>query len=254
MTQLKYHDGDRFRGAPNFRDIQPPVGNPLFWWPMINGFESDSTGFGQGTIHGAQWRRGSWAGGWGVEGDGSDDYIDTTDWRDTGDLLNGSFSIVFTLSNVSSDTAGAYWTGVQSHADHDTRLYGPVGSFGAPDGHAGFVLRDASGDNEIRGHIDESLNSLGTARIVLVKSGEQIPDDVEMWANATDKTEYSSTSGDSFGEFEHMEETVSFLCRNRGGGGDRRDFLEAVLDNVVVYDRALTEEEIEEDYRRQPWS
>ena len=241
MTQLKYHDGDRFRDAPKFRELPEPVGDPLFWWPLHAGYQSETTGFGQGTIYGAQWRRGNYAGQWALEGDGVDDYVATSDWGNFGSNMANNFSIVTTVQ-FTTDGTNEYFIGHRNSGNAWLVLTANSGSLQ-------FFIRDID-NNEIGQDTDLTYNDGEKHRAVINKTGNAASDiDIYVDSELVDSTQ---TEDENYGNVEDFEFVVFMLARNNEGSPDM--FADVNMDNVIVYDYALSQSEIAEDYRRQPWS
>ena len=244
MAQLKYHDGDRFRDAPKFRELPEPVGDPLFWWPLHAGYQSETTGFGQGTIYGAQWRRGNYAGGWGLNFDGVDDGVFTSEWEKF--ITDAeAHSIVLTLdsapeSNQSTFTRIINSTGTETDLDYQYTLRANYGN------DAGiFRFQDEEGNRSSIQFNSDILH--GEKKRLVFNFDPQNPDESSIWVNR-DEEQYTVTSDETPSTFDGVNETW-FMNNKRQDRGHK-----GVLDNVIIYNRMLSEDEVKEDYRRQPWS
>lgn len=239
MTDLKYYDGDRFEDTVQFRDLPHPVGTPKFWWPLNNGYDSDSVGFGQGTNHGAEWVRGSWAGGWALKGDGESDYVSTSDWGNFGSTLLSSMSIAFT---VSTDTA------TQSRimgVDNDFYIW-----IHRVSNRVSLAISGENNDWLIVNNGEENIADGRKYRIVFSKSDGNTASDVDIWINGNKEPVETDLNQGPTNPSNFNSSLALFAMDNNG----LSSHFEGILDNIMVYSRDLTEEEIKEDYRRQPWS
>lgn len=249
MTQPKYYDGERFKDAVQFRDIPEPVGNPLFWWPMTNGWSSDSTGFGQGTVHGAEWVRGNYAGGWALNGDGIDDYVRTTSWGGFGSSMNSGYSIAVTVKFSHDDDGRVLNVFSENPLSRLDIRVNQGGSGGTDIGNIACITRDSNEDYLTTDAGRTDLNDGSRYRIIVVVDNPE-NNEMSMYVNGDTQPENDSLQ-DGPTDFVDFNRDVVFMARN---DGSLNIHLEAVIDNVIVYDRPLTTDDIEEDYRRQPWS
>lgn len=248
MTQLKYHDGERFRDAPKFKELPEPVGDPLFWWPLHAGYQSETTGFGQGTVHGAQWRRGSYAGQWTLEGDGVDDYVATSDWGGFGSNMDTDLTIAITTEPIDLDNTTDPIRFMRGRADDDdTTLTLGMDTFNDKD--LWFRLRDATGDAITIRTDSGFVSDADRKRLVFTKEGNTASD-LSIWS---DGQEVATNIHDDQA-YDSPSDLDSVLLFSGHSAGDPEPRYNGILDNVIVYNRTLTPEEIEEDYRRQPWS
>jgi hypothetical protein len=240
--------------------VVDPVGEPRFWWPMDEGEGdqvADNAGDADGTNQGASWVSGPYQGGAAMRGDGEQAYVETTTWGDFGSNMDGDFTICLTIDLQHSQ--GVFMGTrteeiVEANPDErDDSLNGLViqGDGGA-DGRPGMFLRADSNTSEwdyIWGETEYLWNDL--MRVVIKKETNDAAN-YGVYVNGEEDNTFvngNDVEPENFIDFDHP---FTLLCYN--GQGEKQRHADGVIDDVVVYDEALSEEDIQADYDRQHWA
>jgi len=222
----------------------------IFAWPFDEGSGTsvrDEIGNADGTVNGATFVSGDFEGGFALDGDGTDDSIETTPWGDFGSnkFLN-DWSIAFTVENMTgSGTIGG------TNADdtsNDHYMYFSVGfrSNNVPE----LNLRD---QNAIRTEVSGSttINDGGKYRVLMGKSGNN-PQDFDIYVNNSQENVTVEVDDGTLSSMIDFENAVSFLSESRNSGFS--DFVNATIDYPIVYEAAPTSTLASDDFNLQPWS
>jgi len=198
----------------------------------VNGTVEDSEDDADGTNNGVTSVDGDYAGDSAGEGDGNDNYIETTDWFKD----RTTFAVAFSAKTTASD---ATVMGVTDVTPQEFLVqFG--GSYTASSGQLGLVLGGGSGVN--RWHMDDAYNDGQIYRFVINRDG----DDVDFYVDGSSVS--SSQPRDEGGDSTDINNNVWLFARNNEGSID--DPFDGVIDDICFYGDTLTESEIE-SYRNQ---
>ena len=204
---------------------------------------SDAVGENDGDIQGPDWVSNSWFEGFALDGDGSTDIVQcgVLDGL-TESVISGEFAIVFTVQTTQSD---GYLGGMESGATAATIQIGnEAGS--PPSGSLAPWVNDDNGDFLIQ-YSNTTIDDGDKYRCVCNMHGTDATA-WEIWINAVDdgvSTELNQSPSN------YSDGTNEFGWFDRG---DQSSAVDCILDNMIIFDRHLTESEIENDYETQPWS
>jgi len=228
----------------------------IFRWKLDEGTgttAADSIGSQDGTINGAGWVADSagqaYQGGNALSADGTNDYVDTGTWNNFGSNIGSDWAIAFTVSYSSNSGERLISTVNTSGMNFEVI----AGGWDAPSGGLALALNDSNSDPSVLSTdnaYDQSVNR------VLFNVGDG--DDLSTWEayvnNSAVSTTVSATEGSKWQDFQY---NVNFFCRNYDGtyGGTAQDsFIQAILDDIIVYNSSLSSQEISDDYNIQPWA
>ena len=222
----------------------------LFGWPFDEGSSTsvaDEIGNEDGTVNGATWVTGDYEGGAALDGDGTDDRIETTKWGDFGSskFLN-DWSIAFTVDNMTG--AGNIGGTIADNTSNGHYMFFSVGgrTVDVPE----FRLRD---ENSTRAEVSGStaINDGGKYRVFMGKSGNN-PEDFDIYVNNSQESVTVEVDDGTLSSMIDFQNAVAFLSSNSGGGFG--NFADATLDYPIVYESAPTSGLVSDDYNLQPWS
>ena len=214
-------------------------------WPMDEGSGSsveDVIGSADGSLNGPSWISNNWEGGYALEGDGVDDYVETTTWGDFGSNLDGEFAVALTIEPYTTFSSTTPLIGAD-----DVTFRISFSDVGAGSGELEYFSRDGSGD-DINVATTDRYDDGTRHRVVINKTGNDA-NDVRIWVDNSD-VDQTVSADDNPTNYSNFSEEVWF----HGRSGDGRIDYEGVIDNVVVYDSSLSNSEIEKDYNAQPWT
>jgi len=202
---------------------------------------SDSVGSANGTNNGVSVTTGDWADAAAGDGDGVDDYIETTTWGDFGSNMGSGFAIAWSLVSTDDD---AHFFGTRT--DGGDRVEANIGGFGAPSDALGFILEDTNG-NEERIHSDENVND-GSQKRIVWNVPEPDPDEWEVYINQS-SVAYTVDESSGASSFNDFGEAVALFARNLEGSVESH--INTVIDDFCVYGDDLSQSEAE-SYNN-PW-
>ena len=191
-----------------------------------------------------------WFDGYAESGDGTDNEINIGKlpefWPD--ELNDGEFSIRFTIETTTTDSGCPIGT----TGENDQLLLPRLnidGTGTSEDGNLEFIIRDDNSD-EFRIGFDSppGVNDGNKHRIVLAVDNLQNGDA----RFAFDGDEKDTTIGDDDGPSNFVDLVSDAAIFNDGVGGDRT--LDANIDIPILDNKALSSQEIQDDYDEQPWS
>jgi len=213
----------------------------------VNGTVEDSVGSANGTNNGVTSVDGAWAGGRAGDGGSGDNFIETTTLGDFGSNTSSDFAIA--LSFTTTDIGE--FIGVINSGGKAEQAIGTTtrGFFGGSDDKLGFFVRDDGGSgNGMRVDSDQDVTNGNRYRAVLNKTGNNASD-LEIWLNQSE--ENTTIAEDNFdpNAVVNFDEPVCLFANNiRGEVGNH---INAVIDDVCVFNDSLTQEEIQ-SYQN-PW-
>jgi len=226
----------------------------IFHWKISEGSGSTLTeelNSQDGTINGPTWEEGNWYEDYALIGDGTDDYVDTTQWQSFGSNLSNNWAIFFTLETT--DDSGTWLMGTANDggpADTTTFFVGLRDWFDLSPDTVGLALRDED-DNRIRVESDTTHTDGGTYRICINKTGDTAGD-IQFWTNGSEDST-SIDADDTVSNTENFDKNVVFFAR-RNHSGDVMDYMDGLLDNIIICDDSVSSSDISSDYDSQPWS
>lgn len=225
----------------------PPVAKEkvVQWYPMAEG-SGDVVGYGGGTRHGPTWiEDDKWMGGYALEGDGVDDYVETTNWGEFNSRTDEGWAICFTVE-VHATGSHVHYFGARNEsrdAEFSVRMRARTGDL--PD------LNVRISDGELfEVETEESFGVNNTVRFVVQVTGELMSNNVEIWKNGTKETLHVHSSGTS-SVLSDVQFPYALFAQNNSG--DIINQLDGAIDDFIVYGDSLTESEIQQDYLRQHW-
>lgn len=204
---------------------------------------ADNVGSQDGTIHGASWVSNSWAGGYALSGDGNSDYVSIDNFplsfRNTLD-----FSVSLTLQT--EDSGGEHLFGVSETVDGENETFNLY-----VDGSALQFTLQGQGEPGILNCTGGTPNDGNPHRVDIVVDG----DDVNDWKYYLDGSEADSSvlwQDMTDPVFKDVTEPLALLADNEQG--DIQDHADAIIDNIMIAQPALTPSQISDIYDSQPWS
>jgi len=220
----------------------------LFAWRLSEGQGSvvrDVVGSQDGIITGATWTASdSYLDGQALDGDGTDDHVDTSPWMDFGSNMGSDFSIAFTINTLES----AHKYIAVDEASDGMQLY--VRDGGNAAGDVNFRLQD-EGNNTSEIASASTWNDGANHRMVINKKTNNASN-WEIWVDGSDDTgSVISDQGFGGGTLNDFSIPVYLLAGNDRGSPS--GFVNGTMDNVLVMGDSLTQQEIVEDYHAQPW-
>jgi hypothetical protein len=205
-------------------------------WPISSGSGttvSDTIGDSDGTLSAEFWLSGTWVDGYALQGDATDNHMDTG--NNAG--ITGTIAIALTVETPSSFVTSQ-------------NAYIASGGYDGSD-HAWFLRFDGGSSTIVGGsnsgtRVSYSYSNISTLtkyRVVLQYDGTNW----ELWFDGSNVASTSSSTG-----------AVSSTARRAFLGFDNHgsitDHTAANIDDVIVANESWTEQEIQGDYNRQPWS
>ena len=218
-------------------------------WPMDEGSGStitDNVGSEDGTLNGPSWVSNSWQGGFALDGDGTDDYIETGTWGSFGSNIHEPHAVLFTVETT-TDERGAFFGITDDNSDLVWRC--SINVF--EDNVVEFQRRDDA-RNTAGVYSSSEINDGEKYRVVINIDGPS-ESDMELYLNANEDTNVQNSGTLEGGELFDFPHPIMFFAREEDSPGPARYF-DGVLDNIIVTNDSLSEAEIEKDYEQQPWS
>jgi hypothetical protein len=209
------------------------------------GTATDSVGSADGSVTGVSSVSGDYVGGSAGSGDGSDDYIDVGNLGSFGGNMDTDFAVLFTYETTDQNSI---FTAVDNVND-STRLQVNSGR-GIADGAIGFRLQDSTGD-AISIATDSTSLADGTRRRIGFNKTGNSASDLEIYINGS-SVNVSVREDQAFSNPTDFDTGLALFARNLDG--TIRDYIDAVMDNVIITDDSLSSQEFTDDYNRQPWS
>lgn len=219
----------------------------LFHFPMAEG-EGRGTadpvdGHGGELVDDVMWDSSEdWFGGYALTGNGVSTYVLASHMKDLGERLDKNFSIAFTaypesdaMDVIGQVKAGGNGPGIRINFTGTQRF--------------AMQIRDESA-NTLSISSDDALNYPKLYRVIITKSGNTA-NDLTIYINSVDRS--GGTTDEGLGNVGPFEAPMPLLARWQPLGELSQPW-EGKIDNLIIYDKALTQEEIEEDYQLQPWS
>ena len=211
----------------------------------VNGTVEDSVGTADGANNGVTSVSGDYAGGSAGDGDGVDDFIETTPWGSFGSDMPNGFSIAFSVDSLS---AASVFLGVRNSGSDETGLWASSTATGdpePPEDVPSLVYRSQGSSSE-RGAVwgATNLTDGGPYRVVFNVPGTDVSN-WEVWVNQTDDTDGNATGsdGEPTNPADFDTEVAQFAWKD-GEDGSINDHTDGVLDDICVFGDSLTQSEI----------
>jgi len=212
---------------------------------VATGTATDSIGSADGTVNGVSNVSGTYQGGSAGDGDGTDDFIDVGTLGSFGSGLNSGGAIGLTVKFT--DTSNFISPLGSSGADDFEGVTIFSNSFASSNGRLELQLRDDTGDDAVVTTTTGVAD--GNKHRVLFNINDPSANDVDVHTDAVAGTNTIRGDGPTMGD---LTETMLLFARNRDTGED--SYWPGVVDDVILYDSALSSSEIQDDYNIQPWS
>jgi len=229
-------------------------GSTVHRWKLDDvgtGTATDSIGSADGTVNGVSSVSGAYQGGSAGDGDGTGDYIGTTTLGDFGStVLANTFSVAYTIDNLTT-TNEVFACGVDNiDSPGDSTLFTcPINrvSSNVPE----LSIRGANDSGHfLRVQGSTTITDGDKHRVVITKSGDN-GSEVNIYVD--DSQDSTNVSFDSLNSNPSNFNTPFYIfARNLGGSDDGH--LPGVIDDLRLYDEALTSGKVSDDYNIQPWS
>jgi len=208
-----------------------------------SGTVTDSEGGADGTVkNGLASVSGDYAGGGAGDGDGNDDYAETTTWGSFGSNIDSDFALAFTIET----STGSGIRPLATQNSNGTGLFTGIGTGPAASGELEFAVADES-TSFLTVTSASTVADGAKYRVVLNKTSNSASG-LDVWLN---QTEDSTTveNDQSFSSPADFNNPVPLFARNNEGS--LQDYFAGVLDDICVFGDSLTQSEIE-SYQN-PW-
>jgi len=217
----------------------------LYRWKFDEGSgntAADSINNQDATINGATWVSNNYQGGFALEGDGTNDDVDTGTWFDAFDEINGA-GIAVTIEQSSISNAEGVW--------------------GLRDGGTPEIYRlimDSDGTLEFRHRSDNTSSQIiksdnGYAdgnkhRVFIQRSGPE-SSDIELYVDGS-SAPFTISSDQGPLDLTNNFSSTPFKFFDYLNSGFNH--FSGILDDAIVYDSLLSAGEVTDDFDAQPWS
>lgn len=236
----------RFYMTPLLRGshlLPEPVGSPIHWWPITEGSGTtlmDERGTDNGTINGLTWVSDSWIGSYALEGTGTGGYVNTG----TVDV-SGQFAVCWTMVHqftggsvgTRQDPISGGWDAVNNIVPWQVIFRADTNELYAD---------SWDGTNVTAPSVSMPVSNLPGPgvkhRVVLQYNGT----DWQFWVNGT----LAASNAGGYGAVAGNTSRYLFAIDDNG---TPNNFFDGQIDDVVIYNRSLTTQEVTDDYARQPW-
>jgi hypothetical protein len=206
---------------------------------------ADSIGSANGSINGASWVTGDWAGNTALDGDGSNDDVETTTLGTFGSEIDQDFAIALSVQ-TSNSTEGRFGS-VDADGIHRVIFYLSRGG----NGEFGLGVTD-EGDNTLR-IISDGVNIAdgNKHRLVANKVGNSGTSGVKLYMDGTEITSKTADADQGFGNgsLDNFENPFYHFQEN---GGFSSSYYEGRKDDICIFDDSLTDSEATS--YNPPWS
>lgn len=245
FSELGFQHGGARHSLHNNFEISIPD-SAVHRWKYSEGSGStvaDSIGTSDGTVSGATWVSGTYQAGYALDGDGTDDVVVT----DTLGTYGSDMSSGFAFAATAELDADGYLCGVGDDSNlselnvHTTDNQDPDNA----SGEIKYTYYDGANIQTIR--TDTSTNYVdGARRRYLVTSPDGTPQNARIYV---DGTEVATVVSRNDGSISMVDFSANFVHFNGVGV-----YLNAVQDDIILYDSELSGSEVQDDYNAQPWS
>jgi hypothetical protein len=225
----------------------------IYRWKLDDvgsGTATDSIGNTDGNVIGVSSVSGTYQDGSGADGDGSDDNIQTSTLGSFGSNMDTDFAVAFTIEYTGPD--GEVFAVDNTGSSGDMRMMvqagGPFNN--ATTGHPSLYVKNTNG-NEFIAEADSAVDDGSKYRVVVNKTGNAATD-VDFYINTSVSGSQIRDNGFNSGSVEDFTHDVTIFARN--SSGSLGSYLDATLDDLIVYGNSLSTSEVQTDYDAQPWT
>lgn len=154
---------------------------------------------------------------------------------------------------VSLSSAGGWFFGVRNTSDNTRLFAGPSNSaFGLTEDTAiGAGFAD-SGSNQAAVETDATFGDGSLHRVVINKSQGTSASDIGIWIDGSNVSQSIARDQGVADNFSNFDVDVPFMAYNSQGSVTA--YQDLVMDEPIIFDSVLSEQQIQDDYDRQPWS
>jgi len=197
-----------------------------------------------GTVNGTSNISGEWYDGYAEDGDGSNDYIETTTWSAVNFGANlDDAGIIFTIETTTSDRQ----TLIGSWNDVEEQFFIDINSPNV--GEARLFIKDQNGDLNL---IDFGGSLIdGNKKRIALRFPTNNANDYRVWVNGTEQSPAIETN-ETPGNFGNFTYAVTFHANNEQGSPNKH--FGGVVDSVIPCLAGPSPSEVSSDYNNQPWS
>lgn len=224
-----------------------PVGTPYIWYPIDEGsgtLVADNVGTHDATNNGAAWTEdANRIGGWWLNGNGTSDYIETTQWGDFGAQMDTNFAIGFTFQTTESNRYQRFMRVMNAGDSMDMNL-GLGSSNGLGD--VRFQFHDAAG-NEVTIQDSEAGWHDGLPHRVIFNKNGNTAADFSIWIDGVERN-INVLADQGITTVSNFDVNVPILARNNAGTIE--DFFNCHVDDVTVWKHSLSAQQLSDDYNR----
>lgn len=191
---------------------------------------------------------GGWYDGYAESGDGSGDYIRSTDWGSFGSGMDSGWAISFTVQTSSTGTV----LGTAAGGVDDPRFFVAFTNHFDPNNNPNRLQVTARRVGRTAAYSVETTADLndGAKHRVVVQGSGVTASEMEIYVDS--EADYQTIRNDAtFGSYADFANPVDFLdsTDNVSLGGLAGD-----IDNLIAYGSPLSTSEIQDDYDNQPWT
>lgn len=204
---------------------------------------TDSIGSADATLSTtSMWINGDWNGGYAVGGDGSDDSVDLTTLGSFGSNLGTGFAIAFTIQH--SSISQSEYIGTYNGSNQLLRITGSRFNSGG----LTMELRDDSGNNNQVHTSSGSIFDDNKKHRVVVQTSEPSKSSKYEVYNNTNSLSLSINKNQGADNFSNFDTPLSTHYLPNFG-----QYFNGIIDDIIIYDSALSSKDIQSDYNAQSW-
>ena len=252
VSEVRSGDGRVFFEADAIPD------SAVFHWPFFEGSGStlaEELDNQDGSISGATWVDNNWYEDYGLDFDGTDDYVETTTWGDFGSSVGGPIWISISFKLESDDHLIGVGSGQEGGGQTRLELQSG-GGYGSDTDTLAFILRDDNGD-DLSFNTSSTVTS-GTRYHAVINKDADDGSDAEIWLTEENEPDVNQESitvqRDDFdgSEVYDFEENVAFGANNFRG--DISGQADCEIGRILVgRGDTLSESEIQQLNDQEPW-
>jgi hypothetical protein len=207
----------------------------------------DSIGSADATNNGTvQVAGSSYQGGAARDADGTNDWIDHTTLGSFGSSMGSGFAVGLTVETTATGSFGT----INSNGNGENRLhFGNASEYSTSAGTIFFTIVDDS-NNRLSLESQSSVDD-GAKHRWLLNAVDPTNNSLEIWIDATDDSG-AYTNEDAPSNFIDFNEVFASFAVN--ARGSLTQYIDAIGDDIIIYDSPLSSSEIQDDYDAQPWS
>lgn len=211
----------------------------------LNSSVNDDVGGATGQVTDLNEISGDYTGGSAADNSGSG-YISTNKEDYSSSLLDGAFAVAFTIDLLpSSGQNGNYVTGVGGNSTEGWQVY-----ISGNGGLSWYVTDSNTNTGKFITDNSSLLNDSSKHRVVIQKSSNgNVTSETDLFVDQSSKSGSSNWSDNNATSFNGLGGDPYYLSQSGGSSS-----IDATIDEIILYDSALTSSEIQTDYSVQPWS